>query len=194
MRLFAYRRIFMLVLGISAGVLMLVAQGFAHDRVVHIGEQIPHFLQAQDQNNKRQNFETLSGEKGLLLVFVRSAQWCSYCQLHLNDLNTHIDAFENMGVAVVSVSNDTADNLRLFSDGHQIKFTMLADPESEIIKAYGVLNRQKNPDDKHYGIAVPGIYYINALGEVEGELFLESYKIRPSVEDIIEILPENVKQ
>ena len=39
-----------------------------------VGERIPDF-EAVDQNGKRQSFDTLKGENGLLLMFVRSADW-----------------------------------------------------------------------------------------------------------------------
>ena len=39
-----------------------------------IGQPIPKFA-AIDQNGKRQTFKTLRGERGLALLFVRSADW-----------------------------------------------------------------------------------------------------------------------
>ena len=39
-----------------------------------VGERIPDF-ETVDQNGKRQTFETLKGENGLALMFVRSADW-----------------------------------------------------------------------------------------------------------------------
>ncbi|MCP5118437.1 MAG: hypothetical protein GY953_47100 [bacterium] len=39
-----------------------------------VGERIPHF-EAVDQDGKRQTFDTLKGENGLVLMFVRSADW-----------------------------------------------------------------------------------------------------------------------
>lgn len=39
-----------------------------------VGSRIPAF-DATDQNGRRQTFETLRGPKGLVLLFVRSADW-----------------------------------------------------------------------------------------------------------------------
>ena len=39
-----------------------------------IGARIPVF-EVVDQNGRRQTFETLRGPKGLVLLFVRSADW-----------------------------------------------------------------------------------------------------------------------
>jgi cytochrome oxidase Cu insertion factor (SCO1/SenC/PrrC family) len=39
-----------------------------------VGEKIPEF-EAVDQSGRRRTFETLKGDKGLLLLFHRSADW-----------------------------------------------------------------------------------------------------------------------
>jgi hypothetical protein len=39
-----------------------------------VGSRIPEF-EATDQNGGRQTFESLRGPKGLVLMFVRSADW-----------------------------------------------------------------------------------------------------------------------
>lgn len=39
-----------------------------------VGARIPDFA-AEDQNGRRQTFDTLKGPKGLVLLFVRSADW-----------------------------------------------------------------------------------------------------------------------
>jgi peroxiredoxin len=39
-----------------------------------IGARIPDFA-AADQNGRQQTFATLRGPKGLLLMFIRSADW-----------------------------------------------------------------------------------------------------------------------
>jgi hypothetical protein len=39
-----------------------------------VGSRIPEF-EARDQQNRRQDFESLRGPKGLMLLFYRSADW-----------------------------------------------------------------------------------------------------------------------
>ncbi|MGD8808996.1 MAG: hypothetical protein PVG24_05290 [Gammaproteobacteria bacterium] len=40
-----------------------------------IGAPIPHSLAATDQNGKAQDFASLKGERGLVLLFARSLGW-----------------------------------------------------------------------------------------------------------------------
>ena len=51
-----------------------VAQPVAIDPGVKKNAPVPAFT-LQDQNGKPQTLQTLMGEKGLMLVFVRSADW-----------------------------------------------------------------------------------------------------------------------
>ena len=44
------------------------------ERGLRVGEPLPKF-ELIDQRGRRQTFETLRGPKGLVLLFVRSADW-----------------------------------------------------------------------------------------------------------------------
>jgi len=43
-------------------------------RGLQVGEKLPPFA-LRDQNGRTQTFDTLKGPKGLVLLFVRSADW-----------------------------------------------------------------------------------------------------------------------
>ena len=40
-----------------------------------VGTTIPHTLDARDQHSKTQSFESLKGQRGLILIFTRSFDW-----------------------------------------------------------------------------------------------------------------------
>ncbi|MBI3210988.1 MAG: hypothetical protein HYZ37_19050 [Candidatus Solibacter usitatus] len=52
----------------------LWGQAVPKDPGIKAGEKMPAF-QLRDQNGKTQTLESLRGPKGLMLVFVRSADW-----------------------------------------------------------------------------------------------------------------------
>ena len=54
--------------------LAAAAQSTAPRTGPDVGQKIPAF-QASDQNGRVQTFDTLKGKKGLVLLFVRSADW-----------------------------------------------------------------------------------------------------------------------
>ena len=53
---------------------MLAALAPAIHTGPEVGQKIPAF-EAADQNGKLQTLETLRGAKGLVLLFIRSADW-----------------------------------------------------------------------------------------------------------------------
>lgn len=40
-----------------------------------VGDRIPHSLKAADQNNKFQDFKSLTRKRGLVILFSRSLDW-----------------------------------------------------------------------------------------------------------------------
>ncbi|MEM6780811.1 MAG: peroxiredoxin family protein [Pseudomonadota bacterium] len=149
-----------------------------------IGDKIPHDLIAHDQNGEEQSFEAIKGQKGITLVFVRSADWCPYCQVQLNEYRDASGELEQLGYPVVSVSYDSVEKLQAFARKSDIEYTMLSDPASEIIKAFGILNDEHAIGTFAYGIPKPGVYIVSADGIIQAKLAEEGYKTRPTVEDI----------
>jgi DsbC/DsbD-like thiol-disulfide interchange protein len=52
---------------------------------------------------------------------------------------------------------------------------MLSDPDSSIIRRFGVFNEQVAPDSRDYGIPHPGIFLVDARGIVRERFFEEQY-------------------
>ncbi len=153
-----------------------------------VGEVIPHDLKLADQTGALQSFETLKGEKGLVLVFVRSTEWCPFCQKQLKKLNASKEAITSKGYNLVGISYDSAEQQKKFSDKNNITYTLLSDKGSEAIKAFGILNESMAPDSRTYGIPHPTIYTITADGTISAILTEEGYKNRPSLEAILKTI------
>ena len=58
----------------TSRLLLLLLAATAIKTGPEIGTRVPNF-EASDQNGKIQNFASLRGPKGLVLMFVRSADW-----------------------------------------------------------------------------------------------------------------------
>lgn len=150
-----------------------------------VGENIPHTLKLKDQNGEAQSFETVKGDKGAVLVFVRSADWCSYCQAQLLELSQQGAEIEEHGYKVVSISYDSVENLQKFVTKYRYPYVMLSDEGSEAIKAFGILNEDFPEDSPYYGVPHPKIYVVNSAGVIKEILANEGYKVRPSIEKIV---------
>lgn len=152
---------------------------------VKTGQAIPHDLRLLDQNKKPRKFEDLTGAKGIILVFVRSAEWCPFCQKQLINFNDNAKKFEQEGYNIVSVSYDTAAAMQKFITTNKPVFTMLSDPRSESIRAFGIFNEDAAIGTRSYGIANPHVYIISKDKKIQAQFAEKDYKNRPSIDKIL---------
>ena len=150
-----------------------------------IGEAIPHDLALKDQAGAEADFTSLKGEKGLVVLFVRSAEWCPFCQVKLKDFAARYDDFKKRGYEVASVSYDSIEVLNRFSIENEAPYKMLSDPSSESIRAFGILNEKYEETSRFYGIPNPTIYVINAEGMITHMFSEDGYKARPPIDGIL---------
>lgn len=153
-----------------------------------LGQKIPHDLSTLDQNGVSHSFDALKGERGLVVLFIRSVDWCPYCQGQIIGINDNLQEFTNSGYKVVTISYDQPETLKTFSDKRDIKFSLLSDSQSEIIKSFGILDPNQTPGTRFYGIPHPAIYVINSHGIITAILSEEGYKDRPGLQDVLDAL------
>lgn len=149
-----------------------------------VGARIPEF-EAVDTTGKLRHFEDLRGPHGLVLLFSRSADWCPYCKTNMADLNTQVEALRSKGLAVASLTYDSAAVLQHFGKRLSIKYTMLSDPQSKVIQAFGILNDNVEKGTPQYGIPFPGTYVINEQGIVTAKYFEADFRERYSAASIL---------
>lgn len=85
---------------------------------------------------------------------------------------------EQQGIRIAAISFDTVETLKNFTERAHIGFPLLSDPDSEIIKRFGVLNTSVAKDHQFYGIPNPGEYLVNPDRTVRSKYFEESYRDR----------------
>lgn len=101
-------------------------------------------------------------------------------------LEASLEDFTDNGIGVVAISYDTVDILNSFSERMGgIGFPMLADPDSQIIEAYGIRNPNPAPGSRTDGMAFPGTYVVDADGIVQEKYFHDSHRIRETAETIL---------
>jgi hypothetical protein len=89
----------------------------------------------------------------------------------------------------VGVSYDSKDILKFFTERHSISYPLLADPKSEIIERFGVLNTAASGFTK--GMSYPGFVYVNSDGQVQETFFEEDFRARFTGNNVItKIFPE----
>ena len=97
--------------------------------------------------------------------------------------------FEKQGVKLAAISYDSEEILKFFADRHKIAYPMVADPDSKIIRAYGVLNAEATGMQK--GFARPGYFFIDNTGVIREKFFEPKYRERLTGNSIIaKLFPE----
>jgi hypothetical protein len=109
--------------------------------------------------------------------------------VQLVQLQSAVEKFNKQGVKLAAISYDTEPILKYFSDRRKITFPLLADPDSQIIRAYGVLNPEGVGMLK--GMALPGYFFIDPKGVIREKFFEAKYRVRYSGSDVIgKLFPE----
>ncbi len=95
-------------------------------------------------------------------------------------------AFGAAGVKLYALSYDEPDALADYAKASDVTFSMLSDPDSDVIRSFGILNTTIPPDDHPwYGIPFPGAYAIDADGVIIAKFFEHNFAVRPGPEQLL---------
>lgn len=149
------------------------------------GAVFPHTLGAPDQSGNVQTVTSLMGTNGLAIFFVRSADWCPFCQGQLVDANKHLAQFRALGVNVVSVSVDEVAEIAAFTDKQQIAYTMLADPSGDINLKLGIRDEQYPVGSAAFGVPRPTLYVLDDKGTIRLRYMEPTFRTRPDLDGVL---------
>lgn len=97
-----------------------------------------------------------------------------------------MNEFDAANVAVYALSYDEADALRDFRAAHGISYTLLSDPNSEVIRAFGILNTLIDANDHPwFGIPYPGTYVVSADGDIIHKFFDNNLAVRAGAAQLL---------
>lgn len=94
-----------------------------------------------------------------------------------------LKSLEDKQIRVVAISYDPVEVLAKFAEKHKITFPLLSDPDSKVIKDYGLLNKEAK--GKTEGIPYPGTVLIDRDGVIRAKLFFDGYRERHAAVDIL---------
>ncbi|NNE83568.1 MAG: redoxin domain-containing protein, partial [Alphaproteobacteria bacterium] len=81
--------------------------------------------------------------------------------------NDRVDEFRALGYEFVGLTFDDVPALKRFTRIRKIKYDVLADPKSEIIRAFDLINESYPQGSYGYNIAHPMIVVIGPDGKVK---------------------------
>ena len=96
-----------------------------------------------------------------------------------------MELIRRQGLGLAAVSYDSVAVLKNFADRQHITYSLLSDPDSKIIRAFGILNETVTPGTMTYGIPYPGTYILDRQGKVVSKHFENDYRERTSTTAIL---------
>ena len=86
---------------------------------------------------------------------------------------------------MAAISYDSAAVLKNFAGRRHITFPLLSDPDSKIIRAFGILNEEAPKDTFTYGIPHPGTFIVDPQGTVVTKYFEDNYRERDTASQVL---------
>ena len=159
---------------------------------VAVGERAPA-LDVVDASGAARSLESLMGERGAVIYFNRSLDWCPICLRQTLELEEYVEAFAEAGWPVAVLTYDPVETLAQAADRRGLTMTLLSDEGSETIDAFGVRDPiYADPDHLAHGVPYPITFVIDRDGVVVAKFWHEAglgqqrgYATRISAEDVL---------
>ena len=138
--------------------------------MLEIGTKAPDFS-LPDQNGEMRSLSDYLGQKVILYFYPKdmtsgcTKQACGFAELY--------PQFREKGAVVLGVSKDTVASHKRFEEKYGLPFTLLADPEKQVIQAYDVWKEKKN-----YGKVSMGVVRTTYLIDEQGVIVRGSDKVK----------------
>lgn len=110
------------------------------------GQKAPEFS-AKDQHGDTITLGQLAGKKVVLYFYPKDDT--PGCTAEACDFRDNYQGLTAKGITVLGVSVDDEKSHQKFANKHSLPFTLLADPDKQIVEAYGVWG-EKNMYGKKY--------------------------------------------
>lgn len=126
------------------------------------GTKAPDFT-LLDQNGELHSLSDYRGKKVILYFYPKdntpgcTRQACGFSELR--------PQFEERGAVILGVSRDSVASHKRFEEKQGLSFTLLSDPELEVIQAYDVWKEKKNYGKVSMGV-VRTTYLIDETGTI----------------------------
>jgi len=113
------------------------------------GDKAPSFS-GKDQNGKTVSLSDFKGKRVILFFYPKDMT--PGCTAEVCNLGENYSELQKQGFEVIGVSADSEERHQKFISKYELPYTLLADTELEIIKAYGVWGNKKFMGKEYDGI------------------------------------------
>lgn len=140
--------------------------------MLEIGQKAPEFT-LPDQDGKNHNLSDYSGK--WVVIYFYPKDMTPGCTKEACAMRDAEPDFSKLDAIVFGVSKDSESSHKKFEEKHNLNFSLLADPEMEMIKAYEALGEKSM-----FGKKYMGILRISYLIDPEGNIAKAYKKVKPA--------------
>lgn len=137
------------------------------------GKKAPNF-KLPDQDGKTHSLKDYAGT--WLLIYFYPKDDTPGCTIEACTIRDQFKDFKKIGAVVVGVSTDSVKSHKKFADAYELPFTLLADEEKKMVKAYGVWQEKSM-----YGRKYLGTLRTSFLIDPKGKIAKVYEKVKPPV-------------
>jgi len=127
------------------------------------GDKAPNFS-AKDQHGKMIQLSDFKGKKVVLFFYPKAST--PGCTAEACNLRDHYKTFQEKGYEVIGVSADSEKKQLNFSTKQELPYSLLADEDKNVIRAYGVWGPKKFMGKEYDGIHRT-TFVIDGEGQIE---------------------------
>lgn len=135
-----------------------------------VGTKAPEF-ELPDQDGVIHSLKDYRGKKVILYFYPKDNT--SGCTKQACGFSDRYPQFTEKGAVVLGISKDTVASHKRFAEKYGLVFTLLADPERQVIEAYDVWKEKKN-----YGKVSMGVVRTTYLIDEDGVIIRANDKVK----------------
>lgn len=113
------------------------------------GDKAPDFT-GTDQDGKKVSLKDFKGKKVVLYFYPKDDT--PGCTTQACNLRDNYADLKKAGFEVIGVSPDSAESHQKFEQKYDLPFTLLEDPEMDVINKYGAWGEKNNYGKKYMGL------------------------------------------
>lgn len=150
--------------------------------MLEIDSMAPDFT-LPDQNGENHTLSSYRGKKVILYFYPKDNT--SGCTAQACGFRDRLPQIREKGAVVLGISKDSVESHKKFEENHSLPFTLLSDPDLEVIKKYDVW-QEKNM----YGRKTFGVVRTTYLIDEEGKIIkaLGKVKAKDNPEEMVNLL------
>lgn len=131
--------------------------------MLNVGDKAPDFT-LQNQDGETVSLKDFAGKR--VIVYFYPKDDTPGCTKEACSIRDNFPALAEKDAVVLGISADSVESHKRFKEKFDLPFTLLSDPEKEVIRAYGAWGTKKMYGKEYEGI-MRYTYIIGADGTVE---------------------------